>query len=155
MTGEDQSAAQQRSDSHRIVVGIDGSPGSRQALRWAQDEARVRGCTLTAVIAWSPTPMAVGGGLPPRIPDLAPDASAREVLDLTVDEVLGDDPAVERRVEHGAPAKVLVDLSGEADLVVVGGRGRGGFASAVLGSVSQQVAQHSHCPVVVLPSGPR
>ncbi len=140
-------------EAQRIVVGVDGSQGSRQALLWARDEAKVRGGTITAVIAWSPAPMAVGGGLPPRIPDTAPDDSAREVPDLTVDEVLGPDASVERRVEHGNAARILIDLSDGADLIVVGGRGKGGFASAVHGSVSQQVAQHSHCPVVVLPSG--
>jgi nucleotide-binding universal stress UspA family protein len=139
----------------RILVGIDGSAGSQQALRWAQDEAEVRGGTVTAVIAWSPAPMVIGAGLPPRIPDLTPDTAAREVLESTVSAVYGPGAAtqVELRVEHGSPAKVLIDLSNQADLVVVGGRGRGGFTGLMLGSVSQQVAQHSHCPVVVLPAG--
>ena len=139
----------------RIVVGIDGSPGSREALRWAHEEAEVRGGTVTAVIAWAASPMAVGAGLPPRIPDLTPDLAAREVLESTIQQVYGpgDVGEVEQRVEHGSPARVLIDLSDEADLVVVGGRGRGGFAGLTLGSVSQQVAQHSHCPVVVLPAG--
>jgi nucleotide-binding universal stress UspA family protein len=139
-----------------IVVGVDGSPASREALRWAQDEAEVRGGSVTAVIAWSPAPMTVSGGLPPRIPDTTPESSARDVLEQTVTSVYGADGAgaVEQRVEHGTPAKVLIDLSDDADLLVVGGRGRGGFSGLRLGSVSQQVTQHAHCPVVVLPSAP-
>jgi nucleotide-binding universal stress UspA family protein len=138
----------------RIVVGVDGSPHSRDALRWARDEAAVHGGSVTAVIAWSPAPMAMGAGLPPRIPDTSPEASAREVLESTVSTVYGPggETAIELRVEAGSPAKVLIDLSGDADLVVVGGRGRGGFSGLRLGSVSQQVTQHAHCPVVVLPS---
>lgn len=138
----------------RIVVGVDGSQSSRDALRWAQDEAALRGGAVTAVIAWNPAPMAIGGGLPPRIPDLAPEESARDVLDSTVISVYGPAYAssVEQRVEVGSPAKVLIDLSDQADLLVVGGRGRGGFSGLRLGSVSQQVTQHAHCPVVVLPA---
>jgi nucleotide-binding universal stress UspA family protein len=98
--------------------------------------------------------MAMGAGLPPRIPDTSPEASAREVLESTVTAVYGPGgaTAVEQRVEPGSPAKVLIDLSDDADLVVVGGRGRGGFSGLRLGSVSQQVTQHARCPVVVLPS---
>jgi nucleotide-binding universal stress UspA family protein len=138
----------------RIVVGVDGSPHSRDALRWAQDEAAVRGGSVTAVMAWTPTPMAMGAGLPPRIPDTSPETSAREVLESTVTAVYGPGGAtsVEQRIEVGSPAKVLIDLSNEADLLVVGGRGRGGFNGLRLGSVSQQVTQHARCPVVVLPS---
>ncbi|MDX6207421.1 MAG: hypothetical protein QOF39_3478 [Frankiales bacterium] len=145
----------QHTPGKRIVVGIDGSPGSREALRWAHQEAELRGGSVTVVMAWAPVPMAVGAGLPPRIPDLTPDVAARQVLEAAVAEVYGPGGAteVEQRVEHGSPAKVLIDLSDEADLLVVGGRGRGGFAGLALGSVSQQVAQHSHCPVVVLPAG--
>jgi nucleotide-binding universal stress UspA family protein len=146
----------QHTSGKRIVVGIDGSPSSREALRWAQDEAEARGGTVTAVIAWAPSPMAVGAGLPPRIPDTMPDAAARQVLETTVSSVYGDggSTVVEQRVEHGSPARVLIDLSQEADLVVVGAHAKSGFAAGLsLGSVSQQLAAHSHCPVVVLPAG--
>ncbi len=148
------SMGHQNSSGKRIVVGIDGSPGSRAALRWAHDEAELTGASVTAVIAWAPSAMTVGAGLPPRIPDLTPDIAARDLLSSTVRSVYGTDGGlVEQRVEHGSPARVLIDLSDEADLVVVGGSGKGGFAGLTLGSVSQQVAQHSHCPVVVLPAG--
>ncbi|MDX6221931.1 MAG: hypothetical protein QOD91_985 [Frankiales bacterium] len=145
----------QRTAGKRIVVGVDGSPGSREALRWAHDEAEVRAGSVIAVTAWAPSPMTVGAGLPPRIPDLTPDLAAREVLESTVEEVYGPGgpTAVEQRVEYGSPAKVLIDLSENADLVVIGGRGRGSFAGLALGSVSQQVAQRSLCPVVIIPVG--
>jgi nucleotide-binding universal stress UspA family protein len=145
---------QESDGGKRIVVGVDGSPGSRQALRWASDEAEVRGDSVTAVIAWTPSPMAVGGGLPPRIPDTSPEASARDLLEATVTAALGPGGAtdVEQRVEYGPAAKVLIDLSDGADLLVLGGPGHGGLAGLRIGSVSLQVTHHSRCPVVVLPA---
>jgi nucleotide-binding universal stress UspA family protein len=149
--------AREQDAGKRIVVGVDGSRGSREALRWAQDEAEIRGGSVIAVTAWAPAPMTVGAGLPPRIPDLTPDRVARGVLKSTVEDVYGPggSTGVEQRLEHGSPAKVLIDLSDDADLVVIGGRGKGGVVGLALGSVSQQVAQHSHCPVVIIPAGTR
>jgi nucleotide-binding universal stress UspA family protein len=140
----------------RIVVGIDGSPGSRAALRWAKEEAELRGDRVAAVIAWVPALMPVGAGLPPRIPDLTPDVAARDVLESIVEEVYGVPASliVERLVEEGAAAKVLIKASVDADLLVLG-RGRAGFGRFGPGPVVQQVVQHSHCPVVVLPPGGR
>src|ERR1700709_309457 len=79
----------QNTSGKRIVVGVDGSTSSREALRWAQDEAEARGGTVTAVIAWAAGPRAVGAGLPPRIPDISPDTAARHVLETTVSSVYG------------------------------------------------------------------
>jgi nucleotide-binding universal stress UspA family protein len=80
--------------------------------------------------------------------------AARAALDATLDEAIPDtgDVNVERRVVEGAPAAVLVDESRDADLLVVGSRGRGGFAQLLLGSVSQQCAHHANCPVVIVRS---
>jgi nucleotide-binding universal stress UspA family protein len=77
--------------------------------------------------------------------------TAEQLLMETVRDVLGDDPPVlvQPRVKEGNAAKLLIDLSEEADVVVVGSRGRGGFAGLLLGSVSQNVAAHAKCTVVV------
>ena len=136
-----------------IVVGVDGSEGSRDALRWALAEAGLRGATVRAIHAWS-LPVAFGG---PTMPPQAFDPSevhdhAQRSLDAAVDEVAGSSPsvAVERVVEQGAAADVLVQAAEHADLLVVGSRGRGGFAGLLLGSVSQQCAHHAACPVVIV-----
>ena len=135
-----------------IVVGVDGSEESREALRWALVEAELRGSPVRAVHAWS-RPIAFGG---PTMPPHALDASAlrdhaQDALDSAVDEVAGESPAVavERLVEEGAAADVLVRAAEGADLLVVGSRGHGGFAGLLLGSVSQQCTQHAPCAVVI------
>jgi nucleotide-binding universal stress UspA family protein len=136
-----------------IVVGIDGSPGAREALRFALEEARLRGSSVTAVFAWS-LPMAVDapGGL---IPDLIADfqAEAAEELEAVMAEA-GDlaGVAVEQVVVEGAAAKRLIEAAKDAELLVVGSRGRGGFAGLMLGSVSQQCAHHAPCPVAIVPT---
>ena len=135
-----------------IVVGVDGSGGSREALRWALGEAKLHGATVRAVHAWS-MPVAFGG------PYMAPQAfdqgelhdRARASLDAAVDEVArGSSVPVERLVEQGSAADVLVHAADDADLLVVGSRGHGGFAGLLLGSVSQQCAHHAPCPVVIV-----
>jgi nucleotide-binding universal stress UspA family protein len=154
------------SDRRSIVVGVDGSEGSIAALRWALDEARLRGARLRVVHA-------VGSALPlgdvgvghagiaaPAV--LASEdverlaAAARSegerVIGASLDAAgatAGDD--VERVVVEGPAARVLIETGRGSDLLVVGSRGRGGFAGLLLGSVSQQCVQHPPCPVVVLP----
>ena len=135
-----------------IVVGVDGSEESREALRWALGEAELRGSAVRAVHAWS-RPIAFGG---PIMPPQALDPSAlrdraQDSLDSAVDEIAGEGPAVavERLVEEGAAADVLVRAAEGADLLVVGSRGHGGFAGLLLGSVSPQCAQHAPCAVVI------
>lgn len=135
-----------------IVVGVDGSAGSRKALTWAAAEAADHGADLVVLNVWEHAlPPAAGfGSAPPDVPD--PASLAAEDLVQVVKEVLGDDPPVLARpvLKHGNTAEVLIDQSEAADLLVVGTRGRGGFSGLVLGSVSQHVAAYAKCPVAVI-----
>ena len=147
---------QQEVRPRRYVVGVDGSATSLEALRWAIDEARVHGGgDVRAVMVWAipysglATSMAQG---PYGLPDITlVEEQARERLTSAI-ESLGDTSPVEVRAEllEGQPAGVLRELSNEADLVVVGSRGHGGFTALMLGSVSAQVVRHAHCSVVVI-----
>ena len=137
----------------RIIVGVDGSPHSRKALEWASDEAEQHGSDLTVLTAWLPTPPPLAGTSTTEPTHGAIDArdTAKEVLMETIRDVLGEDPPVlvQPELKEGHAAKVLIDLSKDADLVVVGSRGHGGFAGMLLGSVSQHVAAYARCTVVV------
>jgi nucleotide-binding universal stress UspA family protein len=128
-----------------IVVGVDGSPRSKDALRQAQRLAKVTGCSLKAVMAWQ-YPML---GLPPIPWD--PEEDAEDVLSQTVIDAFGGEvpPDLERAVVQGQPAQVLAEASRGAEMLVVGSRGRGGFTGLLLGSVSSAVAAHAHCPVLI------
>ncbi|MDT9686823.1 universal stress protein [Streptomyces sp. P9(2023)] len=136
----------------RVVVGVDGSPASHEALRWAAGYAGLVGATVAAVSAFD-LPGAVGWSAPAM--DAEFDGTlARQALTEEVQEVLteaGDVP-LETHLVRGNPAMALVEASADAELLVVGSRGRGGFASLLLGSVSQQCAAHASCPVVIVPS---
>ena len=141
-----------------IVVGVDHSAGAQDALRFACEEAQLRQATLRAVHTWQYGYIGATG-LEGRIPVVGAElhefhAAAEAALDATVREALSDagDVEVERRVVEGSPAAVLVEESRDADLLVVGSRGHGGFAQLLLGSVSQQCAQHAECPVVIVRS---
>lgn len=142
----------------RIVVGVDGSPSSLEALAWAAGQARSTGATLEAVTAWE---FLVGHGLAPTGFEWAPvvdtgelEKHTRDALEGWVTRTLKDDAgAVERVVAEGHPTAVLLDRSRDADLVVVGNRGHGGFAGMLLGSVSQHLVAHATCPVVVVRHG--
>jgi nucleotide-binding universal stress UspA family protein len=136
----------------KLVVGVDGSEASRHALQWASEEARLRGARLVVVHAWF-IPAAVAPGLVPVPVD--PEEwrlEAEELVARELEETLGAEPGVpvERVVVPGSPAAVLVEAADGADLLVVGSRGRGGFAGLLLGSVSQQAAHHAPCPVVIV-----
>lgn len=137
-----------------VVVGVDGSPGSIAALRFALEEARLRRATLRVVNAWSPPPfdLSAPGALLPEILDAMRAAGEQTVEDALAEAsdgaLAGVD--VERVVQEGAIAQTLVDNCGDATLLVVGSRGRGGFTGLLLGSVSQQVAQHAPCPVTIV-----
>ena len=141
------------SDLKVIVVGVDGSPGSRKALVWAAAEAATHGAELHVLNAWEHTLMPPAGSVSVS-EHYVPDASQRTADDLVrvVKEELGDEPPVlvQPRVKQGSPAKVLIEESAGADLLVVGTRGHGGFAGLVLGSVSQHVAAYAKCPVTVV-----
>jgi nucleotide-binding universal stress UspA family protein len=139
-----------------IVVGIDNSAGAKAALRFALEEARLRQATLRVVHAWQfgyIGTTGLEGWLPAaggELEDFRQGAAA--ALEETLSEVGADTDGVtiERRVDQGSAAAVLVEESRGADLLVVGSRGHGGFAQLLLGSVSQQCAQHAFCPVVIV-----
>jgi len=139
-----------------IVVGVDHSTGAEAALRFALAEAQLRNATLRAVHAWQYGYIGAGyseGSFPVLGAELADlrDAAAA-TLDATLQGAIPDagDVEIERRVVEGAPAAVLVTESRDAELLVVGSRGLGGFSGLLLGSVSQQCAHHAHCPVVIV-----
>jgi nucleotide-binding universal stress UspA family protein len=138
----------------KLVVGVDGSDGSRAAVRWAANEARRRGVALVAVEAWEFSPLIFAADVPMALDDLR--SNVEEHLQAFVAEELGpvgerDGLAVEERVIEQAPVPALLSQCGPEDLLVVGSRGRGGFAGLLLGSVSQQLASHAPCPVVIIP----
>jgi len=136
-----------------IVVGVDGSPGSRKALSWAAAEAAGHGSDLIVVNVWEHTLLPPAGSVSVS-ERYVPDPSQRTADDLVqvIKEELGDEPPVfvQPVVKQGRPAKVLIEESADADLLVVGPRGHGGFAGLVLGSVSQHVAAYAKCPVAVV-----
>ena len=152
----------------KIIVGVDGSGQSRQALAWAVEEGRLRNVPVEAVYVYEYTPSwhlyAYGPEGAFAIPD-DPDAAEAEAelareraLNLVDDELhhVGNPEGVEVTpvvIEDRRPARVLVERCDDADLLVIGSRGRGGFAGLLLGSVSQQCAQHAGCPVVIIGHG--
>ncbi len=132
----------------RTIVGIDGSASSVAALRWAVDAARP-GDEIVAVMAWSIYP--VGGLEAPGInPAEVEVATRRDLADVLAPVEAPEGVTITSSVVHGRPAGVLTTASRDADLVVVGRRGLGGFLGLVLGSVSDQVVHHARCPVVVV-----
>jgi len=139
-----------------IVVGIDHSKGANAALQFALKEARLRQATLRVVHAWQFAYVGATGleGMLPVVGGEFEDfrQGGVVVLDEILREVVADTRGVtiERRLDQGTPAAVLIEESRDADLLVVGSRGHGGFAQLLLGSVSQQCAQHAFCPVVIV-----
>ena len=133
----------------RIIVGVDGSPASIEAIRWGAGQAALTGSKLVAVTAWSiPASYGVAFGGEDAIDWKS---NATQALDEALTEALGDSAStVERVVDQGHPAYLLTEASKDADLVIVGSRGHGGFTGLVLGSVSQHVVAHADCPVVVI-----
>jgi nucleotide-binding universal stress UspA family protein len=137
----------------RIVVGVDGSENSVAALRWAVGEARLRGDTVEAFAAWSYPIVAVPGAVVPLEPlaDQAADALQHLQIAIAKIDAGNTDVAIEPVVAEGDAARLLIDASKDADLIVVGSRGHGAFAGFLLGSVTQHVTRHAHCPVAVIP----
>ena len=140
----------------RIVVGVDGSEHGDAALRWAVEEARSHDATLVAVMAWTwlDQPHLTGDE------DFDPDYSAHdaeEVLAAVVERIAGSEPDVriEQRAVMDLPAAALLSEAEDADLLVVGCRGLGGFKGLLLGSVSQQLAHHSPCPLLIHRGAPQ
>lgn len=142
-----------------IVVGVDGSPGSKAALRWALDQAERTTTTVEAVIVWTPetvfcygyewVPVAVAGA------DLA--AAADTLLMDTLVEVTDDrgrSAPIQPRVLQGRPVTELLRAAGSAQLLVLGGPIHGRIAGLVRGSVSHECLQHAPCPVLIVPATP-
>jgi nucleotide-binding universal stress UspA family protein len=166
----------------RIVVGVDASPGALRALAWAADEARLRLATLQVVHAYHAQALAAPLYFPSQegLPGQAAAAGGRPAEELaeTLEQRRQFEDAVRRQaedllerllsevgetvegidvqrsvVEDRSPAEALVELSTDADMLVVGSRGRGGFTSLLLGSVSHAAVLHANRPVVVIPPG--
>jgi nucleotide-binding universal stress UspA family protein len=138
-----------------ITVGIDGSSHSARALEWALKEAAITHARLTvlivhsvAVSGWSGNPIL----LPGDVDDREKAYQGAEEMTLKAIAQLGQaqPPPVTVRVVTGFPAEELIKASNDADLLVVGSHGAGGFARMIMGSVSNQVARHAYCPVVVV-----
>lgn len=175
LSSEPLASADGPQQSGRIVVGVDGSQGSLNALRWALGEARARKIPVHAVFAWQYHPPWVDPGLGSMFPlgyhpeGGAPEdafaeaaASVAKLLDAAVSEAYESDPdsatdpvRITQEVVEGHAAQVLLDSVSGGDMLVVGSHGHGGFFGAVLGSVSQRVVSHSRCPVVVVPAPQR
>jgi nucleotide-binding universal stress UspA family protein len=137
----------------RIVVGVDGSDESHRALEWAIAEASRWGASLLVVHAWR-------FGVSPTDPNAAEATreigrAAQHVVDHEVAYVRESGVEVEGVLVFASPARALVDRSADADLLVVGSRGRGGVAATLLGSVSTACVRHARCPVVVVPATDR
>ncbi len=133
----------------RIVVGIDGSTSSLDALDWAARQADLTGSTLEIVMTWR-WPSSYGWAVP--VPDdFDPEEDVRAALEAAVERVRSEHPGLDLdpRVVSGHPAPVLVEASKGADLLVVGSRGHGEFVGMLIGSVSEYCATNAHCPVLV------
>ena len=133
-----------------MIVGVDGSTSSIAALRYAAGLAPRLDLHVRALAVWN-YPSFVYGGYYPEL-DWTPEDDAERIVRRTAEEVLGE-VAPEwfaTRIRRGRPAEVLIDESSHAEMIVVGSRGHGGFAGLLLGSVSAAVAEHAHCPVLVV-----
>lgn len=135
---------------NRIVVGLDASENSLRALRWALDEAKVRGAELELVHAFPPPEMVALPAVVTLPSDDELRTAAHDIIDEALEAVGGPgEVSVIKTVRSGGSASVLCEVAEGADLLVVGARGLGGFRGLLLGSVTHQVVAHSPCPVVV------
>jgi nucleotide-binding universal stress UspA family protein len=131
-----------------IVVGVDGSPSSLNALTWAVGQAALTGTDVQAVIAWEYPPLS---GVDPMTTHIDWRSRAQQTIDTAVDRVAGADSVkVSSAVIAGHPAQVLLDASVGAQLLVVGNSGHGGLTETLPGSVREQVITHATCPVLVM-----
>ena len=135
----------------RIVVGVDGSDASTAALDWAVTEARLRGAQLDVVHAWHVTYAGAGAYVSAVDPTLfeEPAQTALDGIVSTIDQT-GLDHPVRPRLLSGSPASAILGAASDADLVVMGTRGLGGFAGLLVGAATTQVVHHADCPVVVI-----
>ena len=142
--------------THHAVVGFDGSENSSAALQWAFDHVqRLGGGSVKVVMVWNYAPTAVGGYGLASAP-LPPAESMQEATETGLAEAMSgivppEGVTVESVVREGPPAKILVEESEGAEILVVGKRGHGGFLGLLIGSITNQVANHATCPVVIVP----
>ena len=138
-----------------ILVGVDGSGHSQRALEWAMHEAAVRHVPLTVLTVHEAvrgyySGMAIYADDPARTEDAR--AAAQAETDKVLAGLAGPRPdSVTVKAVHGFPVEELIDAGKDADMIVLGSRGVGGFTRLMMGSVSSQVAQHAHCPVLIVP----
>lgn len=134
--------------SYQIVVGVDGSASASRALQWALEEGRARSGEVTAVFAWQ-LPLI---GMPGAFDQEELEREAKALLSGELESVGPDGVSVNLLVAQGDPSASLLEICDRtgADLLVVGSRGREGFAGLLLGSVGQECAEHSRCPVVIV-----
>ncbi len=141
--------AEQAPGTGRVVVGIDGSPSSLDALAWAARQADLTGSGLEIVMTWE-WPSSYGWAMP--VPTgFDPEEDVRRSLEAAVERVRAEYPdlSIDPRVVSGHPAPILVEASKGADLLVVGSRGHGEFVGMLIGSVSEYCATNARCPVLV------
>ncbi|VEH41169.1 Universal stress protein Rv1996/MT2052 [Kocuria rosea] len=136
-------------ETFRIVVGVDGSPESLRALEWAVTEARLRHGQVHVVTAWQ-HPSIVAGDDDLEWDLTRYEARARHLQEDALRSVHAEQEDITGEVVQGQAATVLVEASAEADLLIVGSHGYGGFTGLLLGSVSTQVVRHARCPVLVV-----
>ena len=138
-----------------IIVGVDGSGHSKRALEWAIKEAAIRHAPLTVLTVHQAVT-----GYYTRMANFSEDPEltekAREAAQTETDKMLaglGDSrpESVTVKAVHGFPVEELINASSDADMIVLGSRGAGGFTRLLMGSVASQVAQHAHCPVLIVP----
>ena len=143
----------------RIVVGVEGSGYARAALIWAFEEAHHRGAVVEVVTCYSPTYVPAApdlGYVPLDSFDLAAEVEKMqgEVIESAIEASdFSDEVEIRRVLQKGRPADTLMTAAEGATMLVVGNRGRGGFAGLRLGSVSQAIAHHSPCPLVIVRTG--
>jgi nucleotide-binding universal stress UspA family protein len=147
----DRTTVREGADVTRIVVGIDASEDSLRALRWALREAELRQASVELVHAY-PIPELTAM---PMIVTLPSDDELQKAAEQVLTDALATvggaaDIPVTTTARAGSPAAVLCDVARDAELLVVGARGLGGFRGLLLGSVSHQVVAHSPCPVVTV-----
>lgn len=140
-----------------IVVGLDGSDHAHRALEWALKEAAAHHAPLTVLAIHEVAASAWTGSAITYAEDDPLVEKTRKAAEEAVAQAsaqLAERPEVTVKAASGVPAHALIDASRDADMVIVGSRGAGGFSRLVMGSVSNQVVHHAHCPVVVIPSVP-
>jgi nucleotide-binding universal stress UspA family protein len=137
--------------TYRIVIGVDGSENCNTALRWAVEEAIVHEGEITAVFAWQ-MPFI---GIPGAFDREELENLSKKFLEETIAAIIPDEPvAISKLVAEGDVSESLLVAAKRADLLVLGSRGRGGFAGLKLGSVSQECVTHAECPVVIIKQPP-